>query len=72
MVVVLELCKWQQFIPVILSLIDKESEVFLQFLIDPFYLAISLQVVGCSRHRLDSKEPVQLLGQVCYKLGSPV
>ena len=72
MVVGLELRKWQQFVPVILSLIDKELEVFLQFLIDPFHLAISLWVVSCSHHKLDSKEPVQLLGQVCYELGSLV
>ena len=72
MVIVLELHKWQQFIPVILLLIDEEFEVLLQLLIDPFYLAVSFQVVSCSHRKLDSEEPVQLPGQVCYELGSPV
>ena len=44
-VIVLELRKWQQFIPVILLLIDKELEVLLQLLIDPFRLTVSLWVV---------------------------
>ena len=71
-VIVLELRKWQQFIPVILSLIDKDSEVLLQLLINPFRLAVSLWAVSCSCCKLDSEEPVQLLGQVCYELGSLV
>ena len=45
-VIILELCKWKKSDPVILSLIDKESELLLQFLVDPFHLPITLGVVG--------------------------
>ena len=71
-IVVLEPCKWQQFVSVILLFIDKELEVLLQFLINLFCLAISLRVVSCSCCKLDSEELVQLPGQVRYELGSPV
>ena len=45
-VIVGELSNRDPFVPVILSLIDKESEELLNFLIDPFGLAICLWVVG--------------------------
>lgn len=42
MVVVLELCQWEEVRPVILTLIDKEAEVLFKLLIHPFGLAITL------------------------------
>ena len=46
MVVVLELCEREEVGPVILPLIDEESEVLLEFLVHSFGLPISLWVVG--------------------------
>ena len=41
-VVVLELGKWQQFLPVILSLVDKQSKILLELLVDMFSLSVAL------------------------------
>ena len=47
MIVVLEFCKQEQVIPVILPLICEEAEILFKLLVDPFRLSISLQVVCC-------------------------
>ena len=72
MVVVLELGKRQQFLPVILSLIDKQLKILLEFLVDMFGLPITLRVVGSGCQELDSKESVELMGEFSNKLGSSV
>jgi hypothetical protein len=46
-VVVLEFCHGQKFIPVILALIDKDPEVLFQFLVDTFHLSVCLWMVCC-------------------------
>ena len=47
MIVVCKLSEQEEFVPIILVLIDKKSEVLFQLLVDVFSLTISLQVVGC-------------------------
>ena len=47
LVVILEFHEWQEPHPIILSVVDEESEILFQFLVDPFRLSITLQVVGC-------------------------
>jgi hypothetical protein len=49
MVIVRELRKWEEFIPVVLALTDKETDVLLQFLVQAFRLAIRLRVIGSGR-----------------------
>jgi putative Ca2+/H+ antiporter (TMEM165/GDT1 family) len=46
MVVVRELADREEFVPIILPLVHKESEVLLHFLVHAFGLTISLGVVG--------------------------
>ena len=72
MIVVLELCQRKQFIPVILPLIDKETEILFQLLVDPLCLSVTLQMVGRSGSQLYAKEVVELSCQLCYKLQTSV
>ena len=72
MIVVLKFSKWQQIMPVILPFIDKHPEVLVQFLIDPFCLAVGLGVPSSSRRYFDSKKSVKLLCESGYKLRASV
>jgi len=65
LVVILELCEWQEPHKIILSLVSEELEILFQFLVDPFCLSISLRVVGCGTCQLNSE---QLLGQLQQQL----
>ena len=46
MVVVGELCKRKEVIPVILSFPDEDAYVLLQFLVNPFGLSVGLWMIG--------------------------
>jgi len=72
LVVVLEFCEWQEPHPIILSLIGEKTEILFQFLVNPFHLSISLRVVGCGGCQLNSKQPVEFLGEFCYGLGTSI
>jgi len=54
MVVILELSEGKEIGPVILSLVDKKSEVLLQLLVHPFGLAISLWMIGSGGCEFDA------------------
>ena len=71
MVVVLEVRKEQQVIPIVLMLIDEMAKVLFQFLVDSLGLVITLWVVcnGCCK--FDSKKVVQLLGE-CNELRASI
>ena len=72
MIVVLELCQWKQFIPVILPLIDKEAEVLFQLLVYPLHLSITLRMVGRSGSQPYAEEAVELSRQLRYELQTSV
>ena len=72
MIIILELRKREEVIPVVLPLINKEMEELLQFLINSFCLSISLGVVHGSSCQLNSEKLVQLLCKLRYKLGTSV
>ena len=72
MIIVLKLCIGEKVVPVILPLINKETEELLQFLVDPLCLSVSLGVVCGSGCQLNSEESVQLFGEFRYKLGASV
>jgi len=72
LVVVLEFYKWQEPHPIILSLVGEESNILFQFLVDSFHLSVSLRVVDCGGCQLNSKQPVEFLGEFCYKLGTSI
>ena len=72
MIIILELREREEVIPVVLPLINKETEELLQFLINLFRLSISLGVVRGSSCQLNSKKSVQLLCKLHYKLGTSV
>jgi len=55
LVVVLEFCERQEPHPIVLSLVDEGSEILFQFLVDPFRLSITLQVVGGGGCQINSK-----------------
>ena len=71
-IVVLELCQWKQFIPVVLLLVDKEAEVLFQLLVDLLHLSITLRMVGCSGSQPYAEEAVELSHQLHYKLWTSV
>ena len=62
MVIVLELCEWKEFIPVILPLIHEELEVLFELLVDTFHLALSLWVVGGGCDKPNPDHLIQFLG----------
>ena len=72
MIVVLELCQWKQFVPIILPLIDKEAEILFQLLVDLLCLSITLQMVGRSGGQPYAEEAVELSHQLRYKLQASV
>ena len=53
-VIVGEFCKGNLLDPVYLVSCDKESQILLDLLVDPFSLAISLRIVGCRWEEFDS------------------
>jgi len=46
MVVVRELCKWEEIIPVILLFTDEAAYILFQFLINLFGLSVGLWMIG--------------------------
>jgi len=61
-VIVLEFHQQKELVPIILMLIDKDSEVLLQLLVDALHLSIHLWVVSGSRQQCD----------ICHKLQAPI
>jgi hypothetical protein len=58
-IIVGELRKGEEFVPIILSFVHEGSEVLLQFLVGTFGLSIGLGVIGGGCRELYSKESVQ-------------
>ena len=58
MVVVCKLSEREEFVPIILALVDKKSEVLFQLLVDAFGLTVGLWVVGCGGRQFDSNQSV--------------
>ena len=52
-VVVLEFCKGEEVVPIVLLLVDEMSEELFQFLVNSFHLSVSLGVVCCGSSQLD-------------------
>src|SRR5277367_2769699 len=71
-IVVLEFRKGEQFIPVILLLINKDSKVLLQFLIDSLRLSVTLRVVSGGSRQFNCKESVKFPGKFRYELRSTI
>ena len=57
-IVVLEFCKGEQFVPVVLPLVDKDTKVLFQFLVNSFRLSVTLRVVSGGSCQFNSKESV--------------
>jgi len=72
MVVVGQLRQGEECVPIVLSFSNKDPQVLFQFLVDPFYLSISLWVVGSRCHGFDSQQLVQLLHEGSNELQSVV
>jgi len=64
MIVVCKLSHWQPIIPVILSLIYKDVQVLLQFLVDTLHLPIGLGMIGYGCCDFDVEEMIEF----AYKL----
>ena len=58
MVVVCKLSEQKKFVPIILALADKKSEVLFKLLVDAFSLTAGLRVVGCGGRQFDSDQSV--------------
>ena len=70
MVVVLELCIWKEFIPVVLPLATEDLKVLFQLLIDVLCLSIQLRVICGRGLDFDSQQLVQFPSGFCNKLGT--
>ena len=58
--------------PVVLVMVDEETEVLFQLLVDPFRLSIGLRVVRRGGVVLDAQELVKVRHEVRLKLGSSI
>lgn len=72
MVVVLELRHREEVVPIVLSLIDKNPQVLVKFLIYMFGLPISLRVPCCGGSALDPEEVVKFPCECSSELGAAV
>jgi hypothetical protein len=72
MIVVLKLRKGKEVIPIILTLVDEETEILLQLLIDSLRLSVSLGMISRGSRQFDSEEPVQLPSELGNELGATV
>jgi hypothetical protein len=71
-VVVLEFRQREQVRPVVLSLVDEEPEILLQFLVHPFRLSVPLRVISRRSCQLNSKHSVKFLSEFRHELGSSI
>ena len=71
-VVVLELRQGKEIVPVVLSLVYKDSEVLVKLLVNPLCLSVGLRMPGCGSCDLDSEEAVEFLGELRDKLWTTI
>jgi hypothetical protein len=71
-IVVLKLCKGKELVPIILPLIDKDTEILLELLINPFRLSVALRMICRGSRQFDSEESIQLLSELGNKLRAAV
>ena len=69
-VVILEFRQREEVHPVILTLIDEQPKVLLQFLVDPLHLSITLWVIGSGG--CDPENAVQFLSELHHELQASV
>ena len=50
LIILLKFCKGQEVIPIILTFIDKQSDILFKFLVDALGLSVSLGMIGCRRN----------------------
>ena len=72
MVVILEFRKRKQLGPVVLSLVDKETKVLLQFLVYPLCLTIPLWVVSCGSRQFNSENSIEFPSEFRNELGASI
>ena len=70
MIIVLEFHERKEVVPVILSLVNEETEKLLQFLVDSFRLSVSLRMIRGGGSQLYSEKSVKFLHKLCYELGT--
>ena len=58
--------------PVVLVVVDAESQILFQLLVHPLCLPIHLWVVGCGGVVLDAQEPVEADRELRLELWAPV
>jgi hypothetical protein len=71
-VIVRELTKRQECVPVVLPFIYKDSNVLFKFLIDTFSLAIGLWMIGGGQQNCDIKEAISFMHEFSHKLGASI
>ncbi len=71
-VVVHEFCEWQPISPVVLSIVNKDSEIFFNLLVNSFCLAVCLRMPGSRSIRRDVQESVELFHELGDKLRTSV
>jgi hypothetical protein len=59
MIIICEFAEGEEFIPIILAFIRKNTYVLLHFLVDTFSLSISLWVISGGWGKFDPKETVK-------------
>ena len=71
-VVVLEFHHQQQVMPVILLLIDEQTQILVELLIDMLCLSVSLQMPGYKGGQLNPQQSIKFFCKQSYKLRSTV
>ena len=70
--VILKLCKWKESNPIVLPLINEESKVLFQLLVNPLCLSTTLRMIGCSCCEFNAQKSIKFLHELCHKLWSSI
>ena len=72
MVVVGELCSWQELVPVVLLVIGEDADELFELLIDTLRLAVGLRVVSGGGGRFDPYKTPKFWGELPNELWASV
>ena len=72
MVVIGELCSWQELVPVVLLVIGEDADELFELLVDVLCLTIGLQVVSSGGGRFDPYKTPKFSGELPNELWASV
>ena len=72
MIIILILCKWKESNPVVLPLINEESRILFQFLVNPLCLSITLRMIICSHCEFNAQKSIKFLHELHHELWASI